>query len=263
MGQSIYISHGGGPMPILDDPSHKQMVSFMKALPDQLERPDAIVVFSAHWEEKTIHIQSGQAPNMLYDYYGFAKEAYEIEYPCQGHPELARRIKDLLEDNHIISQFDEDRPYDHGTYIPLLLMYPQADIPVLQVSLNHSLSPGDHLKIGKALRPLMKEKILFIGSGFSFHNMMAFNMTGRYDPDPLNDAFQEALIEICCHPKNEAEAWSSLDQWDQLAGARHCHPREEHLLPLHVSFALSSNPATKIFDDLILGKRATGFLWNI
>lgn len=141
-------------------------------------------------------------------------------------------------------------------------MYPQGDIPVLQVSLNHNLNPRDHLKIGKALRSLMKENILFIGSGFSFHNMMAFDMKGHYHPDSLNDAFQEALTEICCQTNYQDDPWAPIEKWDHLPGARHCHPREEHLLPLHICFGLSSGLAIKIFDDLILGKRATAFLWT-
>lgn len=262
MGQSIYISHGGGPMPILGDPTHAQMITFMKALPQQLERPDAIVVFSAHWEQKTVHIQSGKAPELLYDYYGFPKEAYQVAYPCAGNPELAQRIKDLLDFNQIENQLDERRPYDHGSYIPLLMMYPEADIPVIQVSLNNNLSSSEHLKLGAALKPLMKEKILFIGSGFSFHNMRQFDMSGRHHPDPLNDAFQDALIHTCCEEQADEERWSRLEHWDTLPGARHCHPREEHLLPLHVCVGLASRPGEKIFDDVIIGKRAVAFLWK-
>ena len=165
--QIIYFSHGGGPLPILGDPTHEAMVTFMKDLPTQLRRPEAIVVFSAHWEENTVTIQSGETPGMLYDYYGFPEEAYQITYPCRGNKPLAEKIADLLSQSSIDCRLDPQRPYDHGSYIPLMMMYPEADIPVIQISLHHGLNPVTHLQIGKALRPLLEDNLLFIGSGFS------------------------------------------------------------------------------------------------
>ncbi|QSX08235.1 dioxygenase [Alkalibacter rhizosphaerae] len=261
-GTILYFSHGGGPLPILGDPSHQKMVDFMKDLPRQIHEPEVMVVFSAHWEEAPLHVQSGGQPPLVYDYYGFPKESYDLEYPCKGRPALAEKIVGLLEENGIQAIADPARPYDHGSYIPLTLMYPDAHIPVLQISLHHSLDPLMHLNLGRALRPLMDESILFIGSGFSFHNTGAFDIAGLEKEDEQNNAFQDAITRLCCEKVEEAEKWERWTHWTKLPYARYCHPREEHLLPLLVCAGMASEPATKIFDDYILGKRATGFFWQ-
>lgn len=260
--QIIYLSHGGGPLPILGDASHGKMIQFMKNLPQKIEKPDAVVVFSAHWEEDIPTVQSGEAPGMMYDYYGFPEAAYRIQYPCKGDSGLAARIGDLFEKAGIEYRLDGGRPYDHGSYIPLLMMYPDADIPVLQVSLRRDLDPAAHLEMGKAFRPLLWENILFIGSGFSFHNMRQFDFSGKNAEDALNDAFQDQLIEICCGEKDEEKRQAFLADWERIPGARYCHPREEHLLPLLVCAGLATDPGAAVFDDCILGKRGIAILWK-
>jgi aromatic ring-opening dioxygenase catalytic subunit (LigB family) len=260
-GQVIYFSHGGGPLPILDDPSHRTMIQFMKSLPGRINRPKSIIVFSAHWEEDVVTVQSGSEPEIMYDYYGFPEAAYTIKYPCKGDSELALKVADLFMKNGIKYRLDDKRPYDHGSYIPLKMIYPDADIPVIQISLHHNLDPMTHLSIGKALRPLLEDNFLFIGSGFSFHNMRRFYFTGESTVDPVNDEFQNKLIEICCGYQEEDKKWESLINWENIPGARYCHPREEHLLPLFVCVGLSTGVGAKIFDDYILGKRGTAFLW--
>ena len=259
--QVIYFSHGGGPLPILGDASHKAMVEFMQQLPSQLKRPEAILVISAHWEESTATLLSAHTPPMLYDYYGFPDESYDITYPAPGSPELANKIKSLLLKNNISARLDSQRGFDHGLFIPLKLMYPQADIPSLQLSLLRGLNPTAHIALGKALRELMYENILVIGSGFSFHNMRAFSWHGANTPDPANDDFQNWLIEVCAGPISQPEREQLLIEWQKAPSARYCHPREEHLLPLHVCLGMADKPASTIFDDYILGKRAVAFLW--
>lgn len=260
-GQVIYISHGGGPLPILGDASHESMVKFMKTLPSKLHKPKAIVVFSAHWEEDIIKVQSNIQPDLIYDYYGFPEVSYQLKYNSKGQPELAKEITETLIESGVSCELSKDRPYDHGSYIPLMLMYPEADIPVIQVSLSHSLKAQTHYNIGKALQPLMSRNILWIGSGFSFHNMRAFDFSGTNTIDQKNDAFQNALIEICCHGSFTPHKAQALLQWDQLEGARYCHPREEHLLPLHICVGLAESRGEIIFDDYIIGKRAVAFKW--
>ncbi len=259
--QIVYFSHGGGPLPILGDASHKAMVDFMLQLPSQLRKPDAILVVSAHWEESVATLLGAQTPPMFYDYYGFPDEAYAITYPAPGSPALANRIAGLLNKNNIPARIDSQRGFDHGLFIPLKLMYPQADIPSLQLSLLRGLNPAAHLALGKALRELLRENILVVGSGFSFHNMRAFSWQGINAPDPANDAFQNWLIEICTGPISQSEREQRLIEWEKAPSARYCHPREEHLLPLHVCLGMANKPATVIFDDHILGKRAVAFLW--
>lgn len=257
----LYISHGGGPMPILGELSHKAMVDFMKQLPGTLEKPEAILVISAHWEEKVATLLGAQTPPMLYDYYGFPDEAYEITYGAPGNPELANRIVELLQKKNIPASIDSQRGFDHGLFIPLKLVYPEADIPSLQLSLVHGLDPALHIALGKAIGELMRENILIIGSGFSFHNMRAFSWEGIDKPDPDNDKFQNWLIEVCTGQISQSEREQQLIEWERAPSARYCHPREEHLLPLQVCIGLAGKPARVIFDDYIIGKRAVAFLW--
>ena len=261
IGQLVYFSHGGGPLPILGDASHKAMVDFMVQLPSQIKKPDAILVVSAHWEESAATLIGAQNPVMFYDYYGFPDAAYEITYPAPGSPMLADQIAGLLKKNNIRTRIDPERGFDHGLFIPLKLMYPQADIPSLQLSLLRGLNPAAHIALGKALCELMKENILVIGSGFSFHNMRAFSWQGIGAADPANDAFQNWLIDVCTSPTSQPEREQRLIEWEKAPSARYCHPREEHLLPLHVCVGMADRPARLIFDDQILGKRSVAFLW--
>lgn len=262
MAQIVYFSHGGGPLPILGDASHQAMLDFMQQLPTRLHRPDAILVISAHWEESAATLLGAAHPAMFYDYYGFPEEAYRITYPAPGSPALAERIAGLLNENQIPARIDTNRGFDHGLFIPLKMMYPNADIPALQLSLLRGLDPVAHIALGKALRVLRAENILVIGSGFSFHNMRAFSWEGAETPDPANDAFQDWLIEVNCGDLTQAEREQRMVQWQHAPHARYCHPREEHLLPLHVCMGMAEKAATVVFDDSILGKRSLAFFWG-
>jgi len=260
--QIVYFSHGGGPLPILGDPSHQAMVEFMTRLPAQLARPEAILVISAHWEEDAATVQAAAEPPMLYDYFGFPEEAYAITYPAPGDPALAERITGLLAQNNIPARLDAGRGFDHGLFIPLKLMYPAADIPALQLSLVRGLDPTMHLALGRALRGLLQDNILVIGSGFSFHNMNVFFRERAGAVDAANDAFQDWLIETCTGPWSQAEREQRLADWAQAPSARYCHPREEHLLPLHVCAGMAGRPGEVVFDDQILNKRGVAFVWR-
>jgi 4,5-DOPA dioxygenase extradiol len=259
--QIVYFSHGGGPLPILGDASHKAMIDFMTRLPARLRKPEAILVVSAHWEENAATLLGSKNPVMFYDYYGFPDEAYEITYPAPGSPELADRIAGTLRKNNIPTRIDPERGFDHGLFIPLKMMYPDAKIPSLQLSLLRGLNPAAHIALGKALRELMSENILVVGSGFSFHNLRAFSWRENGAPDPANEAFQDWLIEVCTGPISQAEREQRLIEWEKAPSARYCHPREEHLLPVHVCLGMAGKSAEVVFDDQILGKRSVAFLW--
>lgn len=258
--QIIYFSHGGGPLPILGDPGHQAMIDFMRELPARLRKPKAILVISAHWEESAATLMGAEHPVMFYDYYGFPEQAYTITYPAPGSPNYARRISELLKQNNIPTRIDFERGFDHGLFIPLKMMYPQADIPALQLSLLRGLDPAPHLALGKALRELASENLLVIGSGSSFHNLRAF-FQQRSATDSANDAFQDWLIETCAGSLSPSERERRLLRWEQAPSARYCHPREEHLLPLHVCYGMADNAAQVIFDGQIGGKRSLAFLW--
>jgi len=260
--QLVYLSHGGGPLPILGDPGHRAMIDFMRELPSQLRRPDAILVISAHWEESIATLLGSHSPPMFYDYYGFPGEAYTITYSAPGNPSLAKRIAERLRISNIPSRVDAERGFDHGLFIPLKIMYPRADITAIQISLLRGLDPSAHIALGKSLGGLMNENILVVGSGFSFHNLGAFSWQGAEEPDPRNDSFQRWLIEECTSPGRQHEREKSLIAWEKAPAARYCHPREEHLLPVHVCVGMAGGPGKVVFDDYILGKRAVAFLWQ-
>jgi aromatic ring-opening dioxygenase catalytic subunit (LigB family) len=259
--QIVFVSHGGGPLPILGDPGHKAMVDFMKALPSQLKRPDAIVVVSAHWEEPVATLTGAKNPPMLYDYYGFPDEAYEINYPAPGNPELVDRIAALLKKDNQAVRIDLTRGFDHGAFIPLKMKYPQADIPVIQLSLIRGLDPKAHIAMGRALRELLSENILIVGSGFTFHNQNAFFGRSGTGPDERNAAFQNWLVETCTGPLTQEQREQRLIDWEKAPNARYCQPREEHLIPLLVCQGMADAAGKVVFDDQILGKRGVGFLW--
>jgi 4,5-DOPA dioxygenase extradiol len=260
--QIVYMSHGGGPLPILGDASHMAMIEFMQQLPMRLHKPDVILVVSAHWEEGVVTLQGARNPAMLYDYYGFPPEAYEIAYPAPGDPDLAKRITDILDAHGIRAAVDHERGYDHGLFIPLKMMYPNADIPCLQISLLQGLDSKAHLELGKTISSLVTENMLVVGSGFSFHNLRAFTFGAKESADARNDAFQDWLIEVCTGNMNREERERLLVEWERAPSARYCHPREEHLLPLHVCMGMAGASAELVFNDYIAGKRALAFLWQ-
>ena len=259
----LCIPHGGGPMPVMGEPSHARLAEFLRGTEASIGRPSAIVVVSAHWECDQPTITSGSAPGLIYDYGGFPQETYRLKYPAPGAPELAERVAALLTDAGFEPRLDPNRGYDHGVFIPLLLMYPDASIPVIQLSMRSSLDPAAHIAMGAALAPLAGDDVLVLGSGFTFHNMNAFapanEVTGG---DPENEAFETWLGDTCTNTEiSEAERTQRLIDWADAPGARWCHPREEHLLPLHVCYGAGGGPATRVFDDLVLGKRASGYAW--
>ncbi len=261
----LYLPHGGGPLPLLGDAGHKALVAFMQGLGAGLGRPAAILVISAHWEEAQATISSASRPGMIYDYYGFPQESYSISYPAPGDPQLAQAIYELLHSSGIKVRLDAQRGFDHGLYVPLKLIYPQAQIPCLQLSLLGNLSPVDHIELGRALAELRNRNILIIGSGMSFHNLPAFFSPQR-DVGSQPEAFDDWLIDTCTNPSlsDEQRQWQ-LANWEAAPAARFCHPREEHLLPLHVCYGVAckqSRTAKVIFNQQVMGKRVTALRWD-
>ena len=257
----IYLSHGGGPLPLLGDPGHQNLIAILKELTPPI-KPAAILVISAHWEAHQPSITSGAMPSLIYDYYGFPKESYQIRYPAPGSPELARTIFNQLAIAGIDAQLDEHRGFDHGLFVPLKLMYPDADIPCVQLSLVDSLQPDVHINIGKALAELRKANVLIIGSGFSFHNLKAFFTPTTPETQAQNHAFERWLIDTCANPQlTEAEREQRLNHWHNAPAASYCHPRAEHLLPLHVCYGVAGTAAKQVFEFDILGKKVSSYVW--
>jgi len=258
----IYLSHGGGPLPLLGDKSHQAMIDVIGEITSTLIKPSAILVISAHWEAPEPTITSAALPSLFYDYYGFPKEAYDIKYPAPGAPELARTVFNLLAARGIDAELDERRGFDHGLFVPLKLMYPAANIPCVQLSLVNSLQAEAHIRMGKALAGLRKENVLVIGSGFSFHNLNAFFAPPTQQSRAMNLSFEQWLIDTCSNLSlTEVEREQRLIDWENAPAARYCHPREEHLLPLHVCYGAAGTAARAVFEFEIMGKMASAYCW--
>jgi len=233
---AIYVPHGGGPWPFVEmgfgDPTQWATLRayLSKALPGALpQAPRALLCVTAHWEEDVPTVSSAAKPGMLYDYYGFPPESYQITWPAPGEPALAARVRTLLHGAGIDSGEDGQRGFDHGTFVPLKLAFESAAVPCVQLSLRHGLDPAEHLRIGRALAPLRDEGVLIVGSGMSYHNMRGFGRSGSLGESQAFDAW---LRESVALPAAERDA--RLTRWTDAPAARACHPREEHLLPLMV-----------------------------
>ncbi len=260
----LYLPHGGGPLPILGDADHAHLVDFLGTIAARLGEPAAILVISAHWEEAQATVTGGERPGIIYDYYGFPAQAYDIRYPAPGHPGLACEIRELLTASGIDAKTDAERGFDHGLFIPLTLMYPDARIPCVQLSLLKNLDPRQHIALGKSLASLRRKDLLIIGSGMSFHNLRAL-----FAPSAASrrqcEAFDEWLIETCRSRNfSPEEREYRLVEWERAPSARYCHPREEHLLPLHVCFGLAgvdTPVAEVVFNGDVMHSRVTALLW--
>ncbi len=252
----LYIPHGGGPWPWVDlglDPTDKaKLIAYLQSLKGLAPTPPkAVLAVSAHWEERVPTVMTSPRPPMLYDYYGFPPESYSITWPAPGHPEVARRVRELLSAAGFPSGEDDKRGFDHGTFVPLKLTYPDAEVPTLQLSLLSSLDPAEHVRLGAALAPLRDEGVLIVGSGMSFHNLRAFR-----DPRArgISEAFDAWLREAATQEKDERNR--RLAAWAQAPSAREAHPREEHLLPLMVAAGAAGDDRGKVaFGDLFMGVR--------
>ncbi len=260
---TLFIPHGGGPLPLLDDPGHLGMNRFLRAWPQSIKRPEAIIVVSAHWETEVVSITASPRPELIFDYYGFPPETYEYRYAAPGLPPLAERMHAMLTEAGIEARLDHERGFDHGVFVPLMQMYPEADIPCIQLSLTSDLAPAAHIAVGRALNSLQNEPLLVLGSGFSFHNLREIMGKNDTAPDARNQAFEDWLAETMTDgelPEKEREA--RLVAWGSAPHARYCHPREEHLLPLHSCYGFAGGPAKTVFQEAVAGFVASAYEWR-
>lgn len=262
----LYLPHGGGPLPLLGDPPHEGMVNFWKQMAEKFPNPDAIVMISAHWEADVASITAGEAPELIYDYSNFPPETYQYKYPAPGSPALAQQLAEMLAAGNIPVKQDAERGYDHGMFVPMMLMYPEANIPCVQLSLLGSLDAQQHIDMGKALAGLRQQNILIIGSGLSVHNFPAMRRKNA-DDQKQSRAFDGWLVETCCADELTAEQREQrLSHWESAPSGRFCHPREEHLLPLHVCFGMAVSGASKAghaYSEQWNGLAISAFLWGV
>jgi 4,5-DOPA dioxygenase extradiol len=225
---SLFISHGSPELPLRPSPAH----DFLKQLGQQIEKPQAILVISAHWNTPDPVVSGSIQPQTLHDFSGFPAELYQLNYPAPGAPQLAERTHELLQAAHFQSQIVVNRGLDHGAWNPLLLMYPDASIPVTQLSIQPHLDSAYHLRLGQAIAPLKEEGILILASGTATHNLWEIGGYG-YDASPpvwvtdfaewLNQNVIEGNIDALIHYRDIAPS------------AQRNHPSAEHLLPLFVA----------------------------
>jgi aromatic ring-opening dioxygenase catalytic subunit (LigB family) len=255
-----FIPHGGGPWPFVDVGFPKDEVDglaeYLRSvghLPP--EPPQALLVVSGHWEEARPTVMTSSRPSILYDYYGFPPESYKITWPAPGAPWLAVRVRELLSAHGIASGEDSNRGYDHGTFIPLKLTYPDAEIPAIQLSLVDGLDPAEHLALGRALAPLRDEGVFIIGSGMTFHNLRAFGDPRAVPVAEAFDAWLRHTMSLDADARNRR-----LVDWEHAPGARAAHPREEHLMPLMVATgAAGSDHAQAAYNGTFAGLRLSAF----
>jgi 4,5-DOPA dioxygenase extradiol len=233
---SLFLSHGAPTLPLTDTPAR----AFLSQLGGMLAPPKAILVISAHWETAAPTVSSVERNETIHDFRGFPRALYEMRYPAPGSPSVATRVADVLRAADIDCKTDRSRGLDHGAWVPLLLMYPQTDIPVLQLSVQPHLGPAHHLRVGRALAPLRQEGVLIIGSGSFTHDLSEFRGQGLNDPAPdwvnhFADWMHAALTS--------RQADELVDYRRQAPFAAKNHPTEEHLLPLYVALGAAGEDA--------------------
>jgi 4,5-DOPA dioxygenase extradiol len=228
MQPSLFLSHGAPTLPLTDIPAR----NFLIDLGQKLEKPTAILMISAHWETTTPSVTVVDINQTIHDFYGFPRALYQLTYPAPGSKALAENVSDLLCTAGLACQTDHQRGLDHGAWVPLLLMYPNADVPVVQLSLQHGLGPAHHLQLGRALAPLRQQNVLIIGSGSFTHDLSRFrgqaiDSPATADVDAFGDWMTDALVQ--------GRSCDLITYRRQAPFAAAHHPSEEHLLPLFVA----------------------------
>ena len=244
---TYFISHGGGPWPWLPDmrTALRPLEVSLANMPKEIRvKPKAILMVSGHWEAEDFAVMASPAPGMVYDYGGFPAFTYQIKYAAPGAPEVARRVADLLTAAGLPTHLDPDRGFDHGVFAPMQVMYPDADVPLLQVAIRHGYDPDEHFALGRALAPLRDEGVLIVGSGLSYHNLRLFG-PGAREPSAAFDAWLNTAVMSA----PEARV-AMLRDWETAPAARICHPEEDHLIPLMAAVgAAEQEKATRVYHD--------------
>lgn len=247
---TAFIPHGGGPwphmaLPMLPADEASSLLAYLRGLGELGgAAARAVVVVSAHWEAPVPTVNPGSAPPLLFDYHGFPAEAYRYEWPAPGEPELASRVRGLLEGAGFETAEEPERGLDHGVFIPLMAAWPEPTLPVVQLSMLSSLDPAEHLALGAALAPLRDEGVLILGSGNSFHNLRALFGRGSEEVVRASLAFDAWLADAVAAPVSTRS--ERLRGWEGAPHARLVHPREEHLLPLMVAAGAAGNDPGRV-----------------
>ena len=258
---TYFISHGGGPWPYMED-RRRALHILEKSLVDIPRQigvvPKAVLMISGHWEADEFSVMSSPKPPMVYDYHGFPEHTYHVEYSAPGSPELAKRVRDLIVAAGLPAKLDPQQGFDHGTFTPMVVMYPEADVPLVQVSLKSGYDPAEHLALGRALAPLRDEGVLIVGSGLSYHNLRQFGPGAKQVSKTFDDWLQKTLVG-----SSPEEREHRLLEWDKAPSARQAHPQEDHLVPLMVAVgAAEKEKADLVYHEENLFGGVTASSWR-
>ena len=261
---AFFLPHGGGPCFFMDwtwgpadtwDATKHFLEGLAAMLPEQ---PKAIVVISGHWEEPAVTASSAVTPQLIFDYSGFPEHTYRLTWPAPGDPELAVRVRDLLTQAGLRAGLSASRGFDHGVFVPLKVAFPEAQIPVVTLSLAVNLDPSLHLAAGRALAPLRDEGVLIVGSGMSFHNLRGYFQPETTERARAFNAWLTAAVE-----SPAAERDVLLAGWRNGPFADYAHPREEHLIPLMVAAGAGGEaPGLRIFTDEPMGAAISAYRFD-
>jgi aromatic ring-opening dioxygenase catalytic subunit (LigB family) len=259
---TLFLPHGGGPCFWMEPPppfgphAWDGLRDFLAGVVESLpERPKAFVVVTAHWEEDKPTVSIAAAPGMLFDYYGFPAHTYQLRYPAPGEPKLAAEVKRLLEAAGLPVGENDERGFDHGVFVPMLIVDPKAEIPVVMLSIARDLDPARHIATGKALAPLRDHGVVIVGSGMSFHDLRHFR-----DGDGRASTAFDAWLDETATTVDPKTREARLIRWTEAPAARACHPREEHLIPLMVVAGAAGDSAGEhSFRGTVGGKVISGF----
>lgn len=250
---TLFISHGG-PNIVIDDIPARHFLENLSAL---LPRPRAIVVASAHFETGGVSVVTDPKPEMIYDFRGFAPELYEMVYPAPGDPALAEKVFSLLDSAGLAPQRIAKRGYDHGTWTPLKLAYPEADIPVVQVSIDPDRDAAWHHAVGRALAPLRQEGVLIVGSGHITHNLRAFMpaIRGGQAVDPDLPGHVAAFTDWFADHLAAGDRDAVLDWKARAPFTTENHPTDEHLMPIFFAYGAGGEKARaeRVHDSKQMG----------
>lgn len=258
---AIFLPHGGGPCFFMDwtwgpADSWKATQGFLESIAASLPaRPKALLVISGHWEEPAFTAGSAAAPKLIYDYSGFPPHTYQLSWPAPGDPVLAARVAEMLRSAGLQAATDPTRGYDHGVFVPLKVAFPEAEIPVVTLSLDQSLDPALHIAAGRALAPLRDEGVLIVGSGMSFHNLRGYFLPPTTERAHEFDRWLTTVVE-----SPGAERNALLAKWRSAPFASYAHPREEHLIPLMVASGAGGDaPGQRVFTDEPMGAQVSAY----
>ncbi|KAG9243460.1 Extradiol ring-cleavage dioxygenase, class III enzyme, subunit B [Calycina marina] len=268
----IAVCHGGGPMPILGDPGHAQLIKSMSTTVPKIlglgtaNAPRAIVLVTAHWSATRPTISNGSRHKLYYDYGGFPPEAYSVKYDAPGSPEVAQEVFEVLNKAGLKPRMDGERGWDHGVFVPMTLINPRADIPIVQLSVLTSASPAQHFAMGRALASLRVSNVAILGSGMAtFHNlrMMFSGALNDGAVQKRNKQWSETLTETL-KIKNNVEREESFEGWRGWVGAKEAHPQggEEHFMPLLVCAGAGGDKSAEDFQDEIMDMKQSTYYWT-